>query len=55
MGFLGDLLDDVLDLPAKVAKKVVETPGDAIRVTGQGLRNLEEALEDFMEEDDDDD
>ncbi len=55
MGIFGDLIDDVLDLPAKAVKKVAELPGDVVRGAGEGLHNLEEAPEDFMEEDDDDD
>ena len=46
------IFDDILDIPAKTLKKVAELPGDTVAATGFGLKRLEEAFEDFMEEED---
>ena len=40
MSWLGDFVDDVLDVPEKVVEKVTELPAEVYEHTERGLSNL---------------
>ena len=60
MGFFGDLVDDILDLPGKIiegvgdtAEKVVEftieLPGKVVKGTVNGIKGVVEKIEDAFD------
>ena len=40
MGWLGDLVDDVLEIPEKVVEKTAELPAKVVEKTEDGFDNL---------------
>ncbi len=48
MGFFGELVDDLLDVPAKVTQKAAELPGDVVQAAADGVKKLGDAADNIM-------
>ncbi len=50
MGLLGNLIDDVFELPTKVVKKTLEIPGGVVEGISEGAKETKEKTEKALDD-----